>query len=178
MTSKKKINFPISIFSAEETYALLGDIVSKGEAMIAYFNGYMWHWICGQDSYWEFKWHFGSNDTQKRWLKLWFDFWKKNLNLWMMVIMFHLKTWSQKNDIFWKWNKCIEKPALKKCSLTGESILNINLQNLSPFQVYTETISLEGLLTLKKVDSEKYAKQIGWVFQTTTDQLPTNLVCW
>ena len=34
MTSKKKINFLISIFSAEETYALMGDIGSNDEAMI------------------------------------------------------------------------------------------------------------------------------------------------
>ena len=75
------------------------------------------------------------------------------------------------NKDVWKWNKRFEKPALKKCSLAEEGIVNINFENPSPFKVFAETIGLEGLLTLKKIESEKYAEQNGRLFQTTTDEL-------
>ena len=60
---------------------------------------------------------------------------------------------------------------MKKCSLAEEGIVNINLENLSPFQVFTETIGLEGLLTLIKIESERYAAQSGRVFQRKNDEL-------
>ena len=60
---------------------------------------------------------------------------------------------------------------MKKCSLAGEGVENINLENSSPFQVFTETIGLEGLLTLIKSKSERYAAKIGGVFQATNDEL-------
>ena len=60
---------------------------------------------------------------------------------------------------------------MKKCSLAEEGIVNINFENPSSFQLYTETIGLEGLLTLIKIESEKYAAQNGGVFQTTNDEL-------
>ena len=53
-----------------------------------------------------------------------------------------------KKDVVWEWNKHFEKPALKKCSYAEEGIVS-NLENPSPFQVFTETIGLEGLLTLR-----------------------------
>ena len=61
-----------------------------------------------------------------------------------------------KKDVVWKWNKRFEKPALKKYSFAGEGIVNINLENTSPFQVFTEAIGLERLLTLIKIESERY----------------------
>ena len=33
--------------------------------------------------------------------------------------------------------------------------MNVNLKNLSPFHVFTETIGIEGLLTLIKIESER-----------------------
>ena len=33
------------------------------------------------------------------------------------------------NVVAKKWSKCLEKPALKKCSLEEEGIVNINLEN-------------------------------------------------
>ena len=50
-----------------------------------------------------------------------------------------------KKEVAWKWNKHFEKPVLKKWSLAEQGIVNINLKNPSPFQVFTETISV-GLL--------------------------------
>ena len=60
---------------------------------------------------------------------------------------------------------------MKKCSLAKEGIVNINCENSSLFQVFTETIGLEGLLALIKIESERYAAQNWRVFQTTNDEL-------
>ena len=76
-----------------------------------------------------------------------------------------------KEDAVWKWNKCFEKPALKKCSLAEEGLVNANLENPSPFQIFTEVIGLEGLFTLIKIESEKYTAQNGKVFRTKNDEL-------
>ena len=67
-----------------------------------------------------------------------------------------------KRNFVWKWNKRFEKPALKKYSLAEEGIVNINLENLSSFQVFIEKI---------KIESERYGAQNGRVFQTKTDEL-------
>ena len=47
-----------------------------------------------------------------------------------------------KKYFVWKWDKCFEKSALKKCSLAEKGIVNINLENWSPFQVFTGAIDL------------------------------------
>ena len=74
-------------------------------------------------------------------------------------------------DIDWKWKKQFKKPATKECTLAEEGIVNIELEHPSPLQVFSETIGLEGLLTLIKTESERYAEQNGRVFQTTTEEL-------
>ena len=53
-----------------------------------------------------------------------------------------LNNLEEKKDVLWKWNKCFERAALKKCSYAEEGIVNINLENPSPCQVSTETIGL------------------------------------
>ena len=58
---------------------------------------------------------------------------------------------------------------MKKCRLAEDGIVNINLENRSPFQVFTEATGLEGLLTLIKFKSKRYAAHNGSVFQTTSD---------
>ena len=47
-----------------------------------------------------------------------------------------------KKYVVWKWDKCFEKSALKKCSLAEKGIVNINLENWSPFQVFAGAIDL------------------------------------
>ena len=76
-----------------------------------------------------------------------------------------------KKDVVWKCDKCFEKSALEKCSLAEKGIVNNNLENLLPLQVFTEAIDLDRLLALIKVESERYAAQNGRVFQTTNDEL-------
>ena len=79
-----------------------------------------------------------------------------------------------KKDFIWKWNKHFEKPKLKTFVLAEESIVTINLENPSPFQVFTEMIRLQGLLTIK-IEPERYTAQNGRVFQTKKNELPAFL---
>ena len=71
----------------------------------------------------------------------------------------------------WKWRRWFREQEIKNSSLTEEGIVNITLENPSPLQVFAETIGLEGLLTLIKIESERYAEQNGRVYQTTIDEL-------
>ena len=70
----------------------------------------------------------------------------------------------------WKWRRRFREQEIKNCSLTEEGIININLENPSPLQVFAETIGLD-LLKLIKVEPERFAEQNGSVYQTTIDEL-------
>ena len=76
----------------------------------------------------------------------------------------------------WKWRRRFREQEIKNCSLTEEGIVNITLENPSPLQVFAEAIGLEGLLTLIKVESERYAELNGRVYQTTIDELAAFLI--
>ena len=71
----------------------------------------------------------------------------------------------------WKWRRRFREQEIMNSSLTEEGIVNITLENPSTLQVFAETIGLEGLLTLIKVESERYAEQNGRVYQTRIDEL-------
>ena len=79
-----------------------------------------------------------------------------------------------KKDFVWKWNKRFEKPKLKTFVLAEEGIVTINLENPSPFQVFTEMIRLQGLLIIK-IEPERYTAQNGREFQTKKNELPAFL---
>ena len=49
--------------------------------------------------------------------------------------------------------------------------MNIEIDNPSSFRVFSECVGLEGLLSLIKTESERYALQNGRVFQTTAEEL-------
>lgn len=55
-------------------------------------------------------------------------------------------------------------------------MVNIGLRKHIAFQVFSEMISLEGLLTLMKIQSERYAEKNGKVFQTINNELNPFLV--
>ena len=52
-----------------------------------------------------------------------------------------------------------------------DGIVNIGVQDPSPMQVFAKTVGLEGLLSLLKTESERYAEQNGRMFQTTLEEL-------
>ena len=58
-----------------------------------------------------------------------------------------------------------------QCKCAKEGILNIEIENVSPIQVFSKTVGLERLLLLIKKESERYAEQNRRMFQTTSKQL-------
>ena len=71
----------------------------------------------------------------------------------------------------WKWRKQYNPTAVKACTLAEEGILNIVFESPSPLQIFSETVGLEGLLTLIKTESERYAEQSVRTFQTSTAEI-------
>ena len=60
---------------------------------------------------------------------------------------------------------------MEKCVFAEDGIVNIDVQDPSPMQVFAKTVGLEGLLSLLKTESERYAEQNGRMFQTTLEEL-------
>ena len=70
-----------------------------------------------------------------------------------------------------KWRKQFKEVVIAKCIFTKEGIINIEIENLLPIQVFSETVGLEGVLLLIKKESERYAEQNGRIFQMTSEEL-------
>ena len=51
-----------------------------------------------------------------------------------------------------------------QCKCAKEGILNIEIENVSPIQVFSKIVGLERLLLLIKKESERYAEQNGKTF--------------
>lgn len=73
-----------------------------------------------------------------------------------------------KNEEEQKWRKEFKEVVIEKCKSAKEGILNIEIENVSPIQVFSKTVGLERLLLLIKKESERYAEQNGRMFQTTS----------
>ena len=71
----------------------------------------------------------------------------------------------------WKWRKQYNPTAVKACTLAEEGILNIVFENPSQLQIFSEAVGLEGLLTLIKNESERYAEQSRRTFQISTAEI-------
>ena len=74
-------------------------------------------------------------------------------------------------DKEWKWRKQFKRAYVEKCVFAEDGIVNIDVQYPSPMQVFAKTVGLEGLLSLLKTESERYAEQNGRMFQTTLEEL-------
>ena len=75
-----------------------------------------------------------------------------------------------KADKEWKWRKQFKRAYVEKCVFTEDGIVNIDGQDPSPMQVFAKMVSLEGLLSLLKTESERYAEQNGRIFQTRLEE--------
>ena len=82
------------------------------------------------------------------------------------VLLSSLK--ASKDEEEQKWRKEFKEVVIEKCKCTKEGILNIEIENVSPIQVFSKTVGLERLLLLIKKESESYAEQNGRMFQTTS----------
>ena len=76
-----------------------------------------------------------------------------------------------KADKEWKWRKQFRRAYGEKCVFAEDGVFNIDVQDPSPMQVFAKTVGLEGLLSLLKTESERYAEQNGRMFQTTLEEL-------
>ena len=69
-----------------------------------------------------------------------------------------------KNDKEWKWRKQFKRAYVAKCVFAEDGIDNIDVHDPSPRQVFAKTVGLEGLFSLLKTESERYAEQNGRMF--------------
>ena len=179
MASNKKINIPISSLSSEEIYALLDSIDSEDEDDIDNLMN---------DSDTEFVDRTAAENLEHENVEVVTqekdDFNGSNhipttkpIEAVVRIAKPSAASVDGDDDVLaakkdnWKWRRRFREQEIKNCSLTEEGIVNITLENPSPLQVFAETIGLEGLLTLIKVESERYAEQNGRVYQTTIDEL-------
>ena len=61
----------------------------------------------------------------------------------------------------WKWRKRFAKTPLQPCSLKEEGVINMQIENLTRFEAFSKYIGLPGLLSMMKIESERYAAQNG-----------------
>ena len=76
-----------------------------------------------------------------------------------------------KADKEWKLRKQFKRAYVEKCVFAEDGIVNIDVQDPSSMQVFAKTVGLEGLLSLLKIESERYAEQNGRMFQITLEKL-------
>ena len=65
----------------------------------------------------------------------------------------------------WKWRKRFAKTPLQPCSLKEEGVVNMQTENVTPFEAFSKCIGLPGLLSMMKIESERYAAQNGNSFR-------------
>ena len=75
-----------------------------------------------------------------------------------------------KADKEWKLRKQFKRAYVEKCVFAEDGIVS-HVQDPSPMQVFAKTVGLEVLLSLLKIESEKYAEQNGRMFQITLEEL-------
>ena len=76
-----------------------------------------------------------------------------------------------KADKEWKWRKQFKRTYVERYVFAKDGILNIDVQDPSPMQVFAKTVGLEGLLSFLKTESERFAEQNGRMFQATLEEL-------
>ena len=69
-----------------------------------------------------------------------------------------------------KWRKQFKRVYVERCVFVEYGIVNIDVQDPSTMQVFAKTVGLEGLLSLLKIESERYAEQNGRMLQTTLEE--------
>ena len=76
-----------------------------------------------------------------------------------------------KADQEWKRRKQFKRAYVEKCVFAEDGIVNTDVQDPSPVQVFAKTVGLEGLLSLSKTELGRYAEQNGRMSQTTLKEL-------
>ena len=77
---------------------------------------------------------------------------------------------AKQKEPVWKWRKRFPKTPLQPCSLNEEGVVNIQTENVTPFEAFIKCIGLPGLLSMMKIESERYAAQNGRQFQISEEE--------
>ena len=80
-----------------------------------------------------------------------------------------LITLAKQKEPVWKWRKRFAKAPLQPCSLK-EGVVNMQTENVTPFEAFSKCIGLPGLLSMMKIESERYAAQNGRQFQISEEE--------
>ena len=79
-------------------------------------------------------------------------------------------TLAKQKEPVWKWRKRFAKTPLQPCSLKEEGVVNMQTKNVIPFEAFSKCIGLPGLLSMVKIESERYAVQNGRQFQISEEE--------
>ena len=86
-----------------------------------------------------------------------------------------LITLAKQKEPVWKWRKRFAKTPLQPCSLKEEGVVNMQTENLTPFEAFSKCIGLPGLLSMMKIESERCAAQNGRQFQISEGEFCASL---
>ena len=81
-----------------------------------------------------------------------------------------LITLAKQKEPVWKWRKRFAKAPLQPCSLKEEGVVNMQTENVTPFEAFSKCIGLPGLLSMMTIESERYAAQNGRQFQISEEE--------
>ena len=82
-----------------------------------------------------------------------------------------LITLAEQKEPVWKWRKRFAKTPLQPCFLKEEGVVNMQTKNVTPFEAFSKCIGLPGLLSMMKIESERYTAQNGRQFQISEEEL-------
>ena len=82
---------------------------------------------------------------------------------------------AKQKEPVWKWRKRFAKTPLQPCSLKEESVVNMQTENVTPFEAFSKCIGLPGLLSMMKIESERYPAQNGRQFQISEEEFFASL---
>ena len=81
-----------------------------------------------------------------------------------------LVTLAKQIEPVWKWRKRFAKTPLQPCSLKEEGVVNMQTENVTPFEAFSKCIGLPGLLSVMKIEFERYSAQNGRQFQISQEE--------
>ena len=68
-------------------------------------------------------------------------------------LFFALITLAKQKEPVWKWRKRFAKTPVQLCSLKEEGVVNVQTENVAPFEAFSKCIGLPGLLSMMKIEN-------------------------
>ena len=180
MAYSKKINSPISSLSSDEIYALLDSIESdEKEEIENLMNDSDTEFVDksvvenkDSDMHVDEEPETRSNDTHSNLIPTHLpiqDVVRQDVPEEESSDYEPLITLAKQKETVWKWRKLFAKTPLQPCSLK-EGAVNVQTENVTPFEAFSKCIGLPGLLSMMKIESERYAAQNGRQFQISEEE--------